>query len=120
MMKRPMIFAAAIAAAIVCLSSTPNASGADALRKFGRGISNLTWGWTDLPMSIHHQDVMWGPAAAYTYGVVKGTWQVICRTAVGIWEVATFPLPWPDGYWPVYYGPEFPLHEFNQNLLWYE
>ena len=119
MMKRPLIFAAAIAAAIVCLSSTPDASGADALRKFGRGISNLTWGWTDLPMTIHHENVMWGPAAAYTHGIVKGSWRVISRTAIGIWEVASFPIPWPDGYWEIY-KPEFPLHEFNQNLLWYE
>ena len=120
MMKRPLIFAAAIAAAIACLSSTPDASGADALRKFGRGINNIAWGWTDLGMTIHRENVMSGPASAFTYGVVKGTWQVISRTAIGIWEVATFPIPWPDGYWPIYGGPESPINELNQNVLWYE
>ncbi len=119
-MKKSSLCVAGMLIALVCLlSATSDASGADALRKFGRGIANLTWGWTDLPLAMHREDTLNGPVAAYTYGIVRGLAKAVSRTAVGIYEIASFPIPWPDGYWPII-GPEAPIQNYNENILMYE
>ena len=104
---------------VLFFSTGPSASGDDALRRFGRGIANLTWGWTDLPLTMHSEDVMYGPAAAYSYGIVKGLAKVVSRAAVGVYEVGFFYLPFPEAYWPIL-KPEFPLDRYNENVLMYE
>jgi putative exosortase-associated protein (TIGR04073 family) len=119
MRMRSWFWVGGLAVALVCLSTVSSMAGDDALRRFGRGLGNLVWGWTDLPLTIHHEDNLNGPASALTFGVVKGAAKVISRTAVGVYETGFFYLPYPDAYWPII-KPEFPLDSYNQNVLMYE
>ena len=108
-----------LVAMMACFSAAPSATADDALRRFSRGVSNLVWGWTDVPMTVHREDNLNGPAAAYTYGIVKGVAKLVSRTAVGVYETGFFYLPFPDAYWPIV-KPEFPLDSYNTNVLMYE
>lgn len=64
-------------------------------QKLGRGINNLTEfaRMGDLRRSIEQTGIWEGPATAYTTGVIRGFNRSVARTAIGAYEVATFPLP---------------------------
>ena len=119
MKMRSWFLVGGLVAVLACVMSAPDASADDALRRFGRGLSNLVWGWTDVPLTMHQEDTMNGPASALTYGIVKGVAKLVSRTAVGVYEAGFFYLPFPDAYWPIL-KPEFPLEQYNLNVLMYE
>lgn len=64
-------------------------------RKLGRGVSNtfelVRWG--DMRRSIEQNAVLESPDTGYTYGAYSGFHKSIVRAGLGIYEVATFPLP---------------------------
>ena len=62
-------------------------------RKLGRGIGNLLYGITELPHTMCVMNDNEGNAAAASYGVVKGIGRVFFRMGVGVYEIATFPIP---------------------------
>ena len=70
-------------------------------RKLGRGISNtmefVRLG--EVRHSIEHAYLWEGSRKAYTTGLVRGINNTIKRTAVGLYEVVTFPIP---SYEPVF------------------
>ncbi len=69
--------------------------------KFGRGLNNLTEfaRGGEIRRSME-QTALWdGPDQAYTTGFIRGFNRSLVRTAIGAFEVATFPFPTPD------YGP---------------
>ncbi len=63
--------------------------------KLARGLDNtmelVRWG--DMRQSIEQNAVFSAPNVSYSYGIVHGFDQSICRAGLGIFEVATFPLP---------------------------
>jgi len=70
-------------------------------RKLGRGLNNFTEmvRMGELRRSIE-QTALWdGNDRAFTTGFVRGINRTVARTAVGFYEVATFPLP---SYEPVF------------------
>lgn len=64
-------------------------------QKLGRGIGNATEfaRMGDVRRSMEQTALYDGPDAAVTTGVVKGFSKSLARTAVGVYEVATFPIP---------------------------
>ena len=64
----------------------------DAVRQLGRGISNIAVGVIEIPESILEVQEQDGEVAAITYGTLRGIWRFGVRGAVGIFEVATFPV----------------------------
>jgi|SRR5215210_1371865 len=71
-------------------------------RKLGRGISNLVFGVAELPVSIATVNTNEGNSAAAGYGVVRGVGRSVMRIGAGIFEIATFPVPFVRGsYYPV-------------------
>ncbi len=71
-------------------------------RKLGRGISNLLFGWSELPTTIHQVNSEEGNAAAFSYGVVRGVGRSTMRMQAGIFEILTWPFPALRGtYFPV-------------------
>jgi len=71
-------------------------------RKLGRGISNLLYGWAELPTTVAKINQDEGNSAAGGYGVVRGVGRSVLRTAAGLFEIATFPFPIVRGtYYPV-------------------
>ncbi|NLH74295.1 MAG: exosortase system-associated protein, TIGR04073 family [Verrucomicrobia bacterium] len=64
-------------------------------KKLGRGLNNVTeFARMGEIRRSFEQTALWdGPAAAYTTGVIRGFNRSVVRTAVGLYEVATFPIP---------------------------
>ena len=76
------------------------------VRKLGRGLGNLLFGFLEVPINIVDAAEEDGYIAAVTYGVGKGVGMFALRTGVGIYEVVTFLIPLPFHYEPIL-EPEF-------------
>ena len=72
-----------------------------ALEKLGRGVGNVIGGWLEVPLNIqkryHPSDMLTSSLAGAGVGIVKG----VVRTGVGLFEAATFCIPYPEGYAPI-------------------
>jgi len=66
-------------------------------RKLGRGLSNMLFGWTEIPVTIGEVNSREGNAAAASYGVVRGTGRAFARFGVGFYEALLWPLPLHNG-----------------------
>ena len=84
-------------------------------RKLGRGASNTAFGWVELPTGIHDIGEKHGVGAAMTWGVIHGTGRTVQRTAVGIFELLTFPFGVPKDFEPMI-EPEFVLSEHRNEV----
>jgi putative exosortase-associated protein (TIGR04073 family) len=76
--------------------------------KFGRGCSNIVFSGTELiyqPYFMFQKERF--PVALFG-GVFRGAFYAVGRVAVGLYEVATFPIPLPSGYRPII-GPDIPI-----------
>ena len=96
-----------------CVSPCDCPSDGTALKKLGRGVCNcLTF-----PMEIFHQmgcvNASDGPMAGWTWGLLKGVGMAGARAIVGVYEVATFPIPCPECYRPILTQPEFFFESTN-------
>jgi len=83
-------------------------------QKLGRGISNVTEfaRMGEIRRSMEQTAVWESPDKAYTVGVIRGVNRSLARTAVGAYEILTFPFPtydpiflpsdpaYPDSYSP--------------------
>ena len=63
--------------------------------KLGRGIRNTTefLRGGELRRSMEQTALWEGPDAAYTTGFIRGFNRSVARTAIGVYEVITFPAP---------------------------
>jgi putative exosortase-associated protein (TIGR04073 family) len=80
-------------------------------RKLGRGINNVTeFGrGGEVRRSLEQSAIFGNPDMAYTTGFIRGFNRSLARTAVGVYEVVTFPFP---PYDPVIY-PVHPVYPDN-------
>ena len=62
-------------------------------RKLGRGLSNLVFGISELPVTIAKINDREGNSAAAGYGVVRGLGRSVMRFQSGLFEFLTFPFP---------------------------
>ncbi len=64
-----------------------------ALTKLGRGLSNIMFGWAEIPVTFDTK-LKQGRPLAYLLGVVPvlGTARALIRTSTGVFEVVTFPF----------------------------
>ncbi len=85
-------------------------------RKLGRGLSNLTMGWLEIFKGIEHIDKTEGGVAALSWGPIYGLGNAIARTATGLFETVTFPIPVRGGYDPLI-DPEFVLEKPDETIL---
>ena len=77
------------------------------MKKLGRGLANMLTCPLGLIQGIKDTNLESGPMAAFTWGVLVGTVNVVKRVAVGAYETVTFPIPVPEGYKPILTDPEF-------------
>jgi putative exosortase-associated protein (TIGR04073 family) len=104
-------FAVSFLAAVLVLGlSAMNSFADDAGRKLGRGLANTLFGVAEIPIQIQKTLEQEGSGAAITYGVCKGIGHFLMREGVGIYELITFPIPYPKYYEPIL-EPEFLLNE---------
>jgi len=85
-------------------------TGALVVTKLFRGIANAATGWMEIPkeMSLTWQES--GPGIGLTWGFIKGIGYAVARSVAGGYEIATFPLPIPEGYKPLM-KPEYVLSD---------
>ncbi len=78
------------------------------LTKLGRGMSNIMFGWAELPLTFDRK-VKQGKPLAYVLGVVPvlGTARAAMRTATGVFEVVTFPFSDRDVNYEAILEPEY-------------
>jgi putative exosortase-associated protein (TIGR04073 family) len=86
-------------------------------KKLGRGLNNsLEIARLGEMQRAMEQTYLWdGSSASYTTGTVRGMSKTVARTALGLYEIVTFPIPsydpictpylspkprWPDNYKP--------------------
>jgi putative exosortase-associated protein (TIGR04073 family) len=86
--------------------------GHNALRKLGRGVANVVFGFVELPNQMTKARAEHGGAGALTYGVGKGLLRWVGRELVGAYEIVSFAVPYPRGYKPVM-KPEFPIEDYE-------
>ena len=105
--------AAIILVFVFCISLTASAHCDDAGKKLGRGLCNMVTFPFEITEQIQRTNQSDGPAAALSYGLLKGLGMMTLRAVVGVYEVATFPLPLPKGYKPILTDPEFFFEDKN-------
>ena len=70
--------------------------------KLGRGISNLAFGWMEIPQTMHQEfTTSQDQAVGFFGGLTWGSAKAIGRTIVGGHETLTFLLPIPPYYTPI-------------------
>jgi len=90
--------------AVLALAGTFATGCANVERKFGRGMANtfeIVRGG-EFRRSLEQTGVFESPDSAYGYGFIHGINRTLGRTAIGVYEMVTAPLP------P--YGPVFTDH----------
>ncbi len=75
--------------------------GSGPFTKFGRGVTNILMSPVELvyqPMKMREDN---NSLVAWIGGIPKGIVYFPVRLLVGVYDLATFPLPWPKnyGYW---------------------
>jgi putative exosortase-associated protein (TIGR04073 family) len=115
-MKVKMLFCLLAALLVTSLSAMADndqpPTKHNALRKLGRGFSNLLFGIVEVPNQFTKTNAEHGGAGGVTYGIGKGICRWFAREGVGVYEIVTFPVPYPHGYKPVM-QPEWPNEEYE-------
>lgn len=82
-------------------------------KKLRRGTANAGLGWLEVPAGVQEIGNEYGFGAAATWGVLHGTGRAVQRTAVGLFEIVTFPFALTQDYKPII-EPEFVLDKPKQ------
>ena len=64
-----------------------------AARKLGRGLSNILYGFMEIPEQIVRKTDSYGSKAGWSYGAVDGTNRAFRRLGYGFYELFTFTCP---------------------------
>ncbi|NLN93521.1 MAG: exosortase system-associated protein, TIGR04073 family [Candidatus Hydrogenedens sp.] len=78
------------------------------LTKMGRGISNIVFGWAEVPVTFD-RNLKKGKPLGYLVGVapVLGSARAVMRTGTGVFETLTFPFSDKDVNFNPVLEPEF-------------
>ncbi|NQT22360.1 MAG: exosortase system-associated protein, TIGR04073 family [Candidatus Omnitrophica bacterium] len=93
--------------ALIVSLSTISAYADSPIKKLGRGLCNIVSSPLELLQGIQDANNEGGFLAAFTWGVLKGLFQTGVRAGVGVYEVVTFPIPFPKDFEPILENPEF-------------
>ncbi len=74
------------------------------LRKLSRGLANIFYGVTEIPVQLARSDQEASNGEKVAYGPVLGAGKTLARLGYGIYELITFPLPtYKDSFRPPYH-----------------
>jgi len=78
------------------------------LTKLGRGLSNVLFGWAEIPVTFNEK-MKQGKPLGYLLGVVPvvGTARAVMRTGTGVFEMVTFPFSDRDVNYEAVLEPEY-------------
>jgi len=91
---RAMAVRMVLALALSAAASRP-AWAQDPIHKAGRGLVNVLTGWIELPKQLHLGGQEENPMAGIAGGLLKGAGLGLLRVGVGLYEIVTFPIPYP-------------------------
>ena len=77
------------------------------VKKLGRGLANCITCPLEIIKGIGDAGNENGVFAGLTWGVCQGVVNTVKRAVVGVYEVATFPIPFPKNYEPIITDPDF-------------
>ena len=82
----------------------PPMSEYNAGRKLARGLSNILYGWAELPATVFREGQHSGQSAEIVFaGIINGLGRTGQRFGFGVYEVVKFRKPvWKDSYRPSY------------------
>ena len=72
-----------------------------AFDKLGRGVTNLLFGWLEIPSTIQKRYNNTDTGTSLLMGAANGLFRGIVRTGVGAYETVTFLLPYPEDFVPI-------------------
>jgi len=105
-MKKLVVFtAASLAFMMSAPADIQNPPGAQytPTRKLGRAISNILYGFVEVPEQIVRKNEKYGRKAGYSWGVAEGFKRTGQRLGYGFIELITFPFPTNSGtFKPMY------------------
>jgi putative exosortase-associated protein (TIGR04073 family) len=101
-MRNTVLFLAAVALSGALLTGCANQE-----RKLGRGVSNIyeVVRVGELRRTMEQTALFDGPDVSYTTGFFRGMNRTLARVGLGVYEVATFPLPPYDPLCPDFLAP---------------
>ena len=78
------------------------------MTKLGRGLSNILWGWAEIPLTFDKK-LNEGKPFTYLFGVapVLGTARAVMRTGTGVFEAVSFPFSDKDVNFDAVLEPEY-------------
>ncbi|MFH1655834.1 MAG: exosortase system-associated protein, TIGR04073 family [Candidatus Omnitrophota bacterium] len=109
-MKKTKVFKISnimLLAAIMLGFFAPYSFAQDPVKKLCRGALNTATSLIEFPKNIFDTGREDGVGMGVTYGVIKGAFHFARRTIVGLYEIATFPIPMPKDYEPILTDPEY-------------
>ena len=85
-------------ALVAAVALTAGCAGPE--KKLGRGLMNVTEfaRMGEIRRSMEQTHLWENTDSAYTTGLIRGVHRSLARTAIGVYEIATFPFP---GYGPI-------------------
>jgi putative exosortase-associated protein (TIGR04073 family) len=89
---------------ILNIASVVNAQ--DMGRKLYRGVVNTVSGWVEIPKNVYVTTMKHEFGYGFIIGLPQGFLMAAARTAAGVYDTLTFPIPFPKDYKPVL-EPEF-------------
>ena len=95
-MKKLLVIAtsfAALSAVAVADIQAPPGSTYTSGRKLGRALSNIVYGFMEIPEQVVRKNEAYGRKAGYSYGAVDGTSRALRRLGYGFYELVTFTCP---------------------------
>jgi putative exosortase-associated protein (TIGR04073 family) len=96
-----------VAVAVVAVLIAVPAYSDGPVKKLGRGLSNAITFPLEIPANIKKVNESDGFILAATYGLGLGIYKAVARAAIGFYETATFPFPFPGDFAPIVTDPEF-------------
>ena len=99
-----LIFFCVILLTSLCYAQTP-------VRKLGRGVANVVTCPIEIFYRMNQIAKQKGPIAGVSWGLFLGVTRMVVRGSVGVYEILTFPIPYPKGYRPLMSDPEFFLEQ---------
>jgi len=71
----------------------PPASTYTSTRKLGRALSNILYGWAEIPEQMTRKGDDYGRKAEWSYGIADGVRRTLLRLGYGFYELITFTCP---------------------------
>jgi len=87
--------------------SRPPRAASGPIEKLARGVTNALSGLLEIPWGVQSHYNRRSTAPSVFLGAVTGVAKAALRTGVGVYETATFFLPFPPGYAPILDPPAY-------------